>query len=75
MITITLGDNTNRTNIVVDENSTIKTVLEENGIDYTGGGIQLDGVTVSAGDMNKSFADLGVKEHCYLFRVAKLTNA
>ena len=75
MIKVTVGNNVSRSNVIVDENTTLKEVLEQAGVDYTRGSITLDGATVMAGGLNKTFAEYGVQESCYLLNVAKADNA
>lgn len=71
MIRITIGTNTNRKNITVDPNKTIKSVLEEEGIDYSKGGIHLDGLAVAGEGLNKTFTQHGISEDCILISVVK----
>ena len=75
MINVTIGNNLKRSNIIVSENTTIRKALEDNGIDYTRGTTSLDGATLAPGQMDKSFAELGVTERCYLLNVVKADNA
>lgn len=75
MIKVTVGNNTNRTAVIVDENSTLRSVLESNGIDYTRGNMTLDGSTLQAGDLDKTFASFGIAEKCFLLNVVKADNA
>ena len=37
--------------------------------------INLDGSTLNPGDLDKTFADFGIKENCFLLNVAKVDNA
>lgn len=71
MIKVLIGTNTNRKEVIVDPARTLKSVLEENNIDYTTGGIHLDGMSVAGGDLNKSFTDHGITEDCILISVVK----
>lgn len=75
MINVVVGNNMGRKSVIVDENVTLKKVLEENSIDYTVGMTSLDGATLGAGELNKTFAELGVTEKCYLLNVVKADNA
>lgn len=75
MITCTIGNNLSRKNIIVDENSVIKEVLKANSIDYTRGVTTLDGATLTAGEINKTFAEMGVVSDCALLNVVKADNA
>lgn len=75
MIKVTIGNNVNRESVIIDENTTLRTALEENEIDYTVGIVHLDGSTLKAGDLDKTFADFGITEKCYLLSVVKADNA
>jgi len=75
MINVTIGNNLKRSNIIVSEATTIRKALEDNGIDYTRGTTSLDGATLAPGQMDKTFAELGVTEKCYLLNVVKADNA
>ncbi len=71
MIKVLIGTNTNRKQITTDPSRTLKSVLEENGIDYSTGGIHLDGLAVAGEDLNKSFTEHGITEDCILISVVK----
>lgn len=71
MITVTVGSNLNRKSVVVEETATLKSVLENNGVDYSVGSTHLDGATVKAGDLDKTFASFGIKDKCSLITVVK----
>lgn len=75
MIQVFVGNNMGRKQVIVDENTALKKVLEDNGIDYAVGMTSLDGATLGAGDLNKTFADFGITEKCYLLNVVKADNA
>ncbi len=75
MVRVTVGNNMNRKNIIVENDATIRQVLEENGIDYATTGMNLDGVSLRPGDFDKTFDELGVGDHCYLLSVTKTDNA
>lgn len=75
MIKVTIGTNTNRKAVNVDPNRTIKSVLDEQGINYTTGTLHLDGATLQPGEINKTFADFGITDSCYLIAVVKADNA
>lgn len=75
MIRVTVGTNTSRKNVVVDETATLRQVLENNEIDYSRANVNLDGASLNAGDMDKSFADLGITENCFLIASVKQDNA
>ena len=75
MIRVTVGNNVKRDNVNIDEHVTLKTVLENTGIDYTTGTMHLDGAPLMAGELDKTFADFGIKESCFLLNVVKADNA
>ncbi len=75
MIKVTVGNNVKRESVIVDENTTLRTVLEDNGIDYTSGTMHLDGSSLKPGEIDKTFAELGITEKCYLLNVVKADNA
>jgi len=75
MIKVTMGNNLKRTSEILDENTTLREALEETGIDYTIGIMNLDGSTLEPGDLDCTFAEFGIKEKCYLLNVVKAENA
>lgn len=75
MIKITVGNNVKRKSVIKDENTTLRAVLEENGIDYTRGTMNLDGAPLQPGDLDKTFAQFGITDKCFLLNVVKADNA
>ena len=75
MIKCTVGNNISRQSVIVDENTTLRQVFEDNNVDYTVGMSSLDGSTLAPGDLDKTFADFGITEKCYLLNVVKADNA
>ena len=75
MIKVTMGNNVKRSSEILDENTTLREALEGAGIDYTAGIMNLDGSTLNPGDLDKTFADFGIAEKCYLLNVVKADNA
>jgi len=75
MIKVTVGNNVKRTSVIVDENTTPRACLEANDIDYAHGVTHLNGSTLRPGDMDRSFAELGITERCFLTNVVKADNA
>lgn len=75
MIKVTVGNNVKRESVIVDGNTTLRTVLEDNGIDYTSGTMHLDGSSLKPGEIDKTFTDLGITDKCYLLNVVKADNA
>ena len=75
MIKVTVGNNVKRNSVIVDEATTLRSVLETNEIEYTRGTMHLDGSTLQPGDLDKSFSDMGIREKCFLLNVVKADNA
>ena len=75
MVRVTVGTNTSRKNVIVDENTTLRKVLEDNQIDYSRANVNLDGASLNPGDMDKTFATLGITETCFLIASIKQDNA
>lgn len=75
MVQVIVGNNVKRKTVVVSPETTLRTVLEENNIDYARGVMHLDGASLNPGDLDKSFATLGITEKCYLLNVVKADNA
>ena len=75
MIKVTVGTNTRRTSVIVEPNRTLKSVLEDQDIDYSTGTLHLDGSTVTPGQLDKTFAELGITEKCFLISVVKADGA
>ena len=75
MVKVIVGNNVKRETVIVPGDTTLRTVLEDNGIDYTRGQMNLDGATLGPGDLDKTFADFGIGEKCFLISVVKADNA
>ena len=75
MIKVTIGNNVKRKTEILDENTTLREALEDAEVDYTIGIMNLDGSTLSPGDLDKTFADFNITEKCYLLNVYKADNA
>lgn len=75
MIKVTVGNNVSREAVIVSADTTLRQVLEDNGIDYSAGCMHLDGVTLRPGDLDKTFADFNIKNSTFLLNMAKTDNA
>ena len=75
MIKVTIGNNVKRKTEIVDPDTTLRDALETAEIDYTTGVINLDGSSLSPGDLDRTFSDFGITEKCYLLNVVKADNA
>lgn len=75
MVKVVVGNNVKRETVIVDSSATLRSVLEDAGIDYTRGVMHLDGSSLNPGDLDKTFAQLGIGEKCFLLNVVKADNA
>lgn len=75
MVKVTVGNNVKRETKIVGSDTTLRQVLEDAGIDYTRGQLNLDGSTLNPGDLDKTFAQHGIGERCYLMSIVKADNA
>lgn len=75
MIQVTVGNNVKREKMIVDAGRTLRSVLEEAGVDYTRGVMHLDGSSLNPGDLDKTFESFGITEKCFLLNVVKADNA
>jgi hypothetical protein len=75
MIKVTMGNNVKRKTEILEESTTLREALESAEIDYTTGIMNLDGSTLNPGDLDKTFAEFGIVEKCYLLNVVKADNA
>lgn len=75
MVKITVGNNVQRSTVIVPSTQTLRKTLEDAGVDYTKGMTTLDGSTLGAGELDKSFGDMGIKEKAFLLNVVKADNA
>lgn len=71
MVKVVVGNNVKRETKIVNPDTTLKAVLEEAGVDYSRGSMHLDGATLQPGDLNKTFAQLGITERAFLINVVK----
>lgn len=76
MINVTIGQNLMKKTVSVDESTaTLRNVLEENGMDASRATFHLNGDAVTADMMDKTFAQNGIYENCYLVSVQKADSA
>lgn len=71
MIKVIIGTNLNSVTVTVDPSKTLKEVMDENNVDYSRGGVHLDGFAIDRAGLNKSFAEHGVEDECMLITVVK----
>lgn len=75
MIKVTLGNNLKRSTVIIPETTTLRDALEDNEIDYSRATMHLDGRPLSAGEIDQTFAELGITDRCFLLGVVKADNA
>lgn len=76
MIKVVVGNITLREEVIVDPHTTtLRQVLEDRGIDYAAGSPTLDGLTLNAGDLDKTFSQFNIASKCFLLVTMKLSNA
>lgn len=75
MVKVTMRTNGKGVSPILDENTTLRQALEDQGFDYTRGNWHLDGAALTPGDIDKSFADFGIGEKCFLISIVKADNA
>lgn len=75
MIKVFVGNNIDKKQVIVDENTTLRTVLEDNGVNYKNFLTQLDGDTVSDAELDQTFAEHGKSGTCFLLTTTKVDNA
>lgn len=76
MIKVIMGNNVKKhPPELLDPNTTLRAALEIAEIDYTNGLMHLDGSALQPSDLDKTFADFGITDKCYLLNVAKADNA
>lgn len=71
MIKVIVGTTTQRKSVIVPKTTTIRSILEENDIDYTVGTIHIDGASLTPGEIDKDLEQFGVTEKCNIIVVVK----
>ena len=75
MIKVTMGNNLERKSEVVNANTTLRAALDMVGINYNCGMMNLDGSPLDDEDLDRTFADFGITDKCFLLNVVKADNA
>lgn len=75
MVRVIVSNNTSRKTEIVNENKTIREILDAAQINYAATTVHLDGSPLRPGDMDKTFGDFGIAESCYLTAIVKADNA
>jgi hypothetical protein len=74
MIKVIYGNNVSKEEDIVEAATVIFNFCTSHNIDLSSGEMHLNGAALLPGDINKTFADFGVTETCYLLNVAKGDN-
>lgn len=75
MIKVIVGTTTQRNEKNYPADTTIRTILEDNSVDYSVAQVMLDSVSLQLGDMDRTLAELNITEKCMLIAVVKASNA
>ena len=75
MIKVTTSNNVTRNTVIVSENTTLRKVLEDAGINYNRGVTSIDGTSLRDDQLDMTFADFNISDRCYLMNAAKVDNA
>lgn len=76
MIEVFIRTNGGQTSVTAAYGDTLRSAFESAGVDYSNANPRLDGMTLSAGDLDRTFTDFGITAtSCYLTAVAKVDNA
>lgn len=75
MLEITLGTNTSRIKVIVPGTTVLRTLLEDNNVNYSVGTIHIDGCPITPGDMDKTLTELGITEKAFIIAIIKSDNA
>lgn len=75
MVQVRVISNTKRNTVIVDGGTTVRQILDDNGINYSVGITSVDGAPLQAGEMDKTLDDFGIKDKCFISVVVKADNA
>ena len=75
MFKVNITNNANSFAVNVPPDTTIRSILEEEGVNYQGRYVTLNTRPLSAAQMDNTLAELGVNGECYLSLIQKLDNA
>lgn len=76
IVSVTLRNNVVSKTVNIPSDTPLRSIFEDNGVDYAAGVVSLDGAALPAGSMDKSLEELGVTgTRCYLMVTVKADNA
>lgn len=75
MIQVTVGTTTNRTKKAYAPDTTVRTILNDNAIDYSAATVMIDGANIKSNEMDSSLAQLNKVESCMIIAIVKAESA
>lgn len=75
MIIATIGNNVQRKKVHLNPNTTLNQAIAETGLDFTLMQMHLDGEALDPEDLDRTFADHGITDLCFLIGVVNTKNA
>ena len=75
MVIVSLISQTGRVERIVADNTIIRQFLINNNVNPESGMTSVSGTTLSTGELDKTFADFGISDHCFVANVAKPNGA
>ena len=75
MTKVTLSTPDSRNAVMVEDDQSIKEILDDNGINYSRASVMIDGMTLTADQLRKTLSDLGTVGDCIIATCVKMDNA
>ena len=75
MVSVELTNKGRRCSLLADENQTIMSFLEANGVDISITPPALNGSMLDSDELQRTFSDLGITTSCLLTCIVKTSNA
>ena len=75
MIKVVVCCNTGKQEVMIEREATPRQAFEQAGVNYASGMTTIDGATLGPGNIDKTFADLGIADKSYLVVASKHDNA
>lgn len=66
MIKVSVGTNFNTKEVIVETSRTIRSVLEEQNLNYENSQVFLGGICITGAALDKTFSDFNITEDCRL---------
>ena len=75
MLNLTIGTNTSRKKVIVDETDTLRAILESNNVNINVGTIHINGEVISRDNLDCTLEELEVSDQAFIIVAAKADNA